>query len=55
MVFDTLVGVFVLSVMRSELPMSYAFSYPQWSSVHECQRVEFEFTSPKRTECGIFL
>ena len=36
-VFGTLVGVF--SVM--------------WSSVYECQRVECEFTSPVRTDCGM--
>ena len=38
-VFGTLVGVF--SVM--------------WSSVYECQRVECAFTSPVRTECGMFV
>ena len=46
-VFGTLVGVFVFSVMWSELLM--------WSSVYECQRVECAFTSPVRTECGMFV
>ena len=40
-VFGTLVGVFVFSVM--------------WSTVYECQRVECAFTSPVRTECGMFV
>ena len=26
-----------------------------WSSVYECQRVECAFTSPVRTECGMFV
>ena len=39
----------VFSVMIS------AISYPLWSSVYECQRVERAFTSPVRTECGIFV
>ena len=54
-VFGTLVGVFVFSVMRPELLMTSAISSPRWSSVHECQRVEFAFTSPVRTECGMFV
>ena len=54
-VFGTLVGVFVFSVMWSELLMTSAISCPLWSSVHECQRVEFAFTSPVRTECGMFV
>ena len=40
-VFGTLVGVFVFSVM--------------WSSVYERQRVECAFTSLVRTECGMFV
>ena len=61
MVFDTLVGVFVFSVMWSELLMPSAISCPLWSSVYECQvevlcwRVECEFTSLGRTVCGIFV
>ena len=35
-VFGTLVGVFVFSVMWSELLMTSAFSCPLWSSVYEC-------------------
>ena len=54
-VFGTLVGVFVFSVMWSELQMTSAISCPLWSSVYECQRVECAFTSPVRTECGIFV
>ena len=26
-----------------------------WSSVYQCQRVECEFTSPMKTECGVFV
>ena len=52
--FGTLVGVFVFSVMWSELLMTSAISCPLWSSVYECQRVECAFTSPVRTECGMF-
>ena len=54
-VFGTLVGVFVFSVMWSELLMTSAISCPLWSSVYECQRVERAFTSPVRTECGMFV
>ena len=54
-VFGTLVGVFVFSVMWSELLMTSAISCPLWSSVYECQRVECVFTSPVRTECGMFV
>ena len=54
-VFDTLVGVFVFSVMWSELLMTSAISCPLWSSVYECQRVECAFTSPVRTECGMIV
>ena len=52
-VFGTRVGVF--SVMWSELLMTSDISCPLWSSVYECQRVECAFTSPARTECGMFL
>ena len=52
-VLGTLVGVFVFSVMWSELLMTSAISCPLWSSVYECQRVEF--TYPVRTECGMFV
>ena len=54
-VLGTLVGVFVLSVMWSELLMTSAISCPLWSSVYECQRVECAFTSPVRTEWGMFV
>ena len=37
-VFGTLVGVFVFSVMWSELLMTSAISCPLWSSVYECWR-----------------
>ena len=39
-VFGTLVGVFVFSVMWSELLMISAISCPLWSSVYECYKVE---------------
>ena len=35
MVFGSLVGVFVFSVMWSELLMTSAISCPMWSSVYE--------------------
>ena len=54
--FGTLVSVFVFSVMWSELLMSSAIiTCPLWSLVYECQRVECPFTSPVRTECGMFM
>ena len=46
---------FVFSVMWSELVMASAISYPLWPSVYECQRVECAFSSPVRTECGMFV
>ena len=55
MVLDTLVGVFVFSVMWSELLMTSAISCPLWSSVYECQRVECAFTSPVGIEYGMFV
>ena len=45
----------VFSVMWSDLLMSSAISCLLWSSVYKCQRVECAFTSPVRTECGMFL
>ena len=54
-VFDTLVGVFVFSVMWSELLMTSAISCPLWSSVYDCHTVECAFTSPVRCECGMFV
>ena len=54
-VFGTLVGLLVLSVMWSELLKTSAISYPRWSSVYECQRVECAFTSPGSTECRMFV
>ena len=47
--------LFVFSVMWSELLMRSAISYPLWSSVYECQRVECALTSPVRTESGMFV
>ena len=35
--------------------MTSAISSPLWSSEYECQRVEFAFTSPVRTECSMFV
>ena len=53
-VFGTLVGVFVLGAM-SEVLMASAISCSLWSSVYEFQGVECAFTSPVRTECGMFV
>ena len=47
-VFGTLVGVFVFSVMWSEVLMTSAIS------CHQCTRVECAVTSPVKTECGMF-
>ena len=55
MVFGTLVGVFVFSVMWSELLMTSAISCPLWSSVYECHKVECAFTSPVRTVFGMVV
>ena len=52
-VFGSLIGVFVFSVVWTELLMTSAISCPLWSSVYECHKVECAFTSPVRTECGI--
>ena len=54
-VFGTLVGVFVFSVMWSELLMTSSTSCPLWSLVSKCQRVECAFTSPVMTEYGMFV
>ena len=51
-VFGTLVGVFVLC---SELLMPSTISCIMWSPMYECQRMECAFTSPVRTECGMFV
>ena len=53
--FGTVFGVFVFSVMWSELRMASAISCLLWSSVYESQIVECAFTSPVRTECGMFV
>ena len=55
MLFGTLVGVFVFSGMWSEWLMISAISCPLWSLVYGCQIVECAFTSPMRTECGMFV
>ena len=54
-VFDTLVGVFVFSDMWPVLLMTSAISSPLWLSVYDFQRVECAFTSPVKTECGMFV
>ena len=54
-VFGTLVGVFVFSVMWSKLLKASDINCPLYSSVYECQRMEHAFTSPVSTECGIFV
>ena len=54
-VFGTLVGVFVFSIMWSELLMISAISCSLWLSVYECHKVDCAFTSPVKTECGMFV
>ena len=55
MVFNTLAGVSVFSVKLSKLLITSAISYPLWSSVYECQRVECSFSSPVSTGCVMFV
>ena len=47
--------MFVFSVMCSELLMTSAICCSLRSSVYECQRVECAFTSPVKTDCGMFV
>ena len=54
-VFGTLVGVSVFSVIWSELLMTSAISCPLWSSGYAYHRVECTFTSLVRTKCGMFM
>ena len=54
-VFGTLVGMFVFSVIWFKLLMTSAISCPLWSSVYECQRVGCAFTSSVRTGCGMLV
>ena len=54
-VFGTVVGVFLFSVMWFELLMTSAVFCPLWSSVYECHNMESACTSPVRTECGMFV
>ena len=35
--------------------MTSSISGHLWSLVYKCQRVECAFTSPVRTECGMFV
>ena len=55
MVFGTLAGVLVFSVIWSELLMISAISCPLWSSVYECHKVESAFSYLVRTEGGMFV
>ena len=54
-VCGTLIGVFVFSVMWSELMMTSAICCPLWSSVYEYHKVECAFTSSVRIGCGMFV
>ena len=54
-VFGSLVGVFVFSVMWYELLMTSVIGCPLWSSVYECHKSECAFISLVRTECGMFV
>ena len=47
--------LFLCVILHTMLLMTSAISCPLWSSVYECQRVECAFTSPVRTECGMFV
>ena len=51
---DTVVMMFVVVWCLALLVGLFVFSV-MWSSVYECQRVECAFTSPVRTECGMFV
>ena len=42
-------------MVGQELLMTSVICCPLWTSVYECQRVEFAFTSPVRTECGMLV
>ena len=53
--FGTLVGLFLFSVMWSELLMTSAICWPQLVISVQVQRVECSFTSPVRNECGMFV
>ena len=35
--------------------MTFVICCSMWLSVYECHKVECAFTSPIRTECGIFV
>ena len=56
-VFGTLVGVFVFTVLWSELLMASAISCLSllWSSMYECNIAECAFTSPVGTVCGMVV
>ena len=45
----------VFGPLFSELLMTSAISCPLWFSVYGCQRMECAFTSPMRSECGMFV
>ena len=55
MLFGTLVGVSVLSVVWLELESASEISSPRWSSVYKCQSVECAFTSPVIIELGMLV
>ena len=46
---------YVVSVECDEPTPRSSIDCPLWSSVYDCQRVECVFTSPVRTECGMFV
>ena len=53
--FGTLVGVSVFSVMWSELLMTSAISCPLLVISVRVPECGYAFTSPVRTECGMFV
>ena len=54
-VYGTLGGVSVFSVILLELLITSSIRCPLWSSLYECQRGECAFTSPVRTELVVLL
>ena len=53
---STFIGPDIFLSDLTEGPTLFAQSgCPLWSSVYKCQRVEYAFTSPVRTECSMFV
>ena len=54
-VFGTLVGVSLFSILCSELLIMSEINWPLWSSVCEYQSVECALTSPASIESGMLV